>query len=161
MLGIETNDGVYVNKLDKAVTDLAQLVAHPVPLVVDLEQKFKETPCCQMCIYCDEQVEREVLRQVPGLSPSRWNPLFTDLNVAGTSKAAGIERFCSYYGFDILQTAAFGDGGNDVSMLRAAGCGVAMGGASDTVKAAADYVTATVDDDGVKRALLHLGVISE
>lgn len=161
VLGIETNDGVYVNKLDKAVTDLAQLVAHPVPLVVDLEQKFKETPCCQMCIYCDEQVEREVLRRVPGLSPSRWNPLFTDLNVAGTSKAAGIERFCSYYGFEISQTAAFGDGGNDISMLRAAGCGVAMGGASDTVKAAADYVTTTVDENGVKKALLHLGVVSE
>ena len=46
-------------------------------------------------------------------------------------------------------------------MLRAAGCGVAMGGASDTVKAAADYVTATVDEDGVKKALLHLGVVSE
>ena len=44
-------------------------------------------------------------------------------------------------------------------MLRYAGVGVAMGNAGDDVKAAADYVTAGVDEDGVERALRHFGVI--
>ena len=48
---------------------------------------------------------------------------------------------------------AFGDGGNDISMLRHVGIGVAMGNARDEVKAAADYVTASVDEDGVAKAL--------
>ena len=54
---------------------------------------------------------------------------------------------------------AVGDGGNDVAMLRAAGAGVAMGNACDEALAAADYVTASVDDDGIRRALEHFGVI--
>ena len=43
--------------------------------------------------------------------------------------------------------------------LRAAGVGVAMGNACDEALAAADYVTASVDDDGIRRALEHFGVI--
>ena len=49
----------------------------------------------------------------------------------------------------------FGDGENDAGMLEYAGIGVAMGGASDAVKARADYVTADVDADGIARALEH------
>ena len=44
-------------------------------------------------------------------------------------------------------------------MLQTAGVGVAMGNASDCVKQAADYVTSSVDDDGIARALRHLGVV--
>ena len=54
---------------------------------------------------------------------------------------------------------AFGDGGNDESILRRAGIGVAMGNAGDEARAAADYITTSVDDDGVKNALEHFGVI--
>ena len=44
-------------------------------------------------------------------------------------------------------------------MLRAAGVGVAMGEAGPEVQAAADYVTASVDDDGIRKALIRFGVI--
>ncbi len=56
---------------------------------------------------------------------------------------------------------AFGDGGNDVSMLRAAGIGIAMGGASDLVKSSADYITDDVDDDGIYNTLVYFGVINQ
>ena len=46
-------------------------------------------------------------------------------------------------------------------MLEHAGIGVAMGNAADEVKAAADYVTTSVDEDGVRQALLHFGLITE
>ena len=54
---------------------------------------------------------------------------------------------------------AFGDGGNDIAILRQAGIGVAMGNANDDVKAVANYVTSSVDDDGIANALKHFGVI--
>lgn len=54
---------------------------------------------------------------------------------------------------------AFGDGGNDAAMLTYCGIGVALGGASDEAKAAADYVTSDVDDDGIWNALRHFEVI--
>ena len=56
---------------------------------------------------------------------------------------------------------AFGDGGNDTEMLLAAGIGVAMGNATDELKDAADYITSSVDDDGILRALVRFGVIDE
>ena len=54
---------------------------------------------------------------------------------------------------------AFGDGGNDIGMLRHCKVGVAMGNASATVKQAADFVTDSVEEDGVWNALRHFEVI--
>lgn len=56
---------------------------------------------------------------------------------------------------------AFGDGGNDIPMLRATGIGIAMGSASDLVKSHADYVTNDVDENGIYNALVHFGVINQ
>ena len=51
---------------------------------------------------------------------------------------------------------AFGDGLNDVTMLRDAGVGVAMGNASDEIRALADVVTASCDEDGVAQVIEQL-----
>ena len=63
------------------------------------------------------------------------------------------------HGLESSEIMAFGDGDNDIDMLKFAGIGVAMGNAGDAVKAAADYVTASVDDDGIEKALEHFGLI--
>ena len=55
----------------------------------------------------------------------------------------------------------FGDGGNDARMLRWAGTGVAMGNGAPAAKAAADYITTPVGEDGIKNAVLHFGVLTE
>ena len=94
------------------------------------------------------------MAQLPGLSVSRWNPFFADVNVTGVNKAMGINEFASYYGFDVSGTIAFGDGGNDISMIRAAGMG-----ASEAVKSVADYITETVDEHGIRNALVHFGIV--
>ena len=54
---------------------------------------------------------------------------------------------------------AFGDGDNDIDMLRYAHIGVAMGNAGENVKTHADYVTACVDDDGIYKALKVYGLL--
>ena len=63
------------------------------------------------------------------------------------------------FGFSLDDSMAFGDGGNDISMLKAAGIGVAMGNANEPVKEIADYVTTSVDDNGISDALRDYGVI--
>lgn len=55
---------------------------------------------------------------------------------------------------------AFGDGGNDIDMLQHAAIGVAMGNAGDNVKAAADHITTSVDDDGILNALKKFNILS-
>ena len=54
---------------------------------------------------------------------------------------------------------AFGDGENDLTMLRHAGIGVAMGSAHNSVQKQADYVTGTVDEDGILTALEHFEIL--
>ena len=57
------------------------------------------------------------------------------------------------------ETAALGDSTNDIPMLECAHIGIAMGNASKSVKAAADYVTTDLEKDGVWNALNWLGVL--
>jgi hydroxymethylpyrimidine pyrophosphatase-like HAD family hydrolase len=79
-----------------------------------------------------------------------------DVAPKGVTKASGLERLRERLGVDPAATLAVGDGRNDVDMLRWAGRGVAMGHADDVVRAAADEVTGTVDEDGAVPVLLSL-----
>jgi hydroxymethylpyrimidine pyrophosphatase-like HAD family hydrolase len=76
-----------------------------------------------------------------------------DLSPMGVSKASGLEYVAAELGLAAADVLAIGDGRNDIEMLRWAGRGVAMGQAVDEVRAAADDVTADVDDDGAAREL--------
>lgn len=158
-VGLELETGVYVNRVTESVERLARLVAHPVPEQTDLRALFARSECCQMCFYLDEELERRVMVELPRLAASRWSPWFADINVRGIDKAAGMVAFADSFGFDAAETMAFGDGGNDAAMLRAAGIGIAMGNACDEALAAGDYVTATVDEDGIRRALEYFRII--
>lgn len=84
---------------------------------------------------------------------------FGEVNLADVSKARGIRELISVLGADMKDTVAIGDGGNDISMIKAAHVGVAMGNASADVKNVADMVTENVDKDGVYVAFKELGLI--
>ncbi|VTP96648.1 HAD hydrolase family protein [Sphingobacterium daejeonense] len=75
------------------------------------------------------------------------------------SKKVGIDIFCKHFGIELENTMAFGDGGNDISMLKHVHIGVAMGNANPEVKEIADYTTDDVDNNGIWNALKHYGVI--
>ena len=62
-------------------------------------------------------------------------------------------------GIDIEETIAFGDGGNDIPIIRQAGLGIAMGNACDQLKQESQYVTTEIDNDGIMKALKHFRVI--
>lgn len=64
----------------------------------------------------------------------RWHPAFVDVTAKGNTKQNGIDQIIRHFGIKLEETMAFGDGGNDISMLRHAGIGVAMGNANDDVK---------------------------
>ena len=72
------------------------------------------------------------------------------------NKGQGIRDICAVLGIQPAQVISFGDAANDIPMLREAGMGVAMGNAADAVKAAADMVTLSNNDDGIAAALEKL-----
>ena len=75
------------------------------------------------------------------------------------SKGSGIVRLCRTLGVSTEDTVAFGDSMNDRTMLQAAGLGIAMGNADEIIREEADYVTDTLERDGVYKACLHFGLI--
>ena len=90
---------------------------------------------------------------------NRWYPTFVDITAKGNTKAHGIQVILDHLHLSVDDAMAFGDGGNDIPMLLAAGTGIAMGNSDDKVKAAADYVTTSVDDNGIANALQRFGLI--
>lgn len=115
--------------------------------------------CLQITPFITHEQEARLMPSLANCNSGRWCAAFTDITDADADKGKGIEAIAKHEGFDIGETMAFGDGGNDNAMLRRAGTGVAMGNANPETKATADYVTASVDDDGVSKALRHFGII--
>lgn len=104
----------------------------------------------------EAELYRPVLRNVDYI---RWHDLFTDINPSGVDKGIALCALMKHWGFSPEEAMAFGDGGNDIPMLRAAGKGVAMGGCRDDVAAAADFTAPSVDEDGIGVALRHFGLL--
>lgn len=76
------------------------------------------------------------------------------------SKATGIEKVCELLKISHENTYAFGDSENDLSMLQFVAHGIAMGNGTKNAKAAAEYVTSDLEEDGILNGLLHYGLIS-
>lgn len=74
----------------------------------------------------------------------------------GVSKGNAITELCQKLDINLSQVIGFGDSSNDISMLKVVGKAVAMGNANDDVKAVADEVTLTNDNDGIPHTLKSL-----
>ena len=76
-----------------------------------------------------------------------------EINAAGVNKGTALVALGEMLGIPRESIMACGDGDNDVHLLREVGFGVAMANAQPQVKKAADYITASNDEDGVARAI--------
>ena len=88
----------------------------------------------------------------------RSAPFFLELVPKGIDKAQSLRRLLAKLNLTPADLMAFGDGYNDLSMLKLAGVGVAMANAAPEVRADADYVTLSNEEDGVAAALEHFGM---
>jgi Cof subfamily protein (haloacid dehalogenase superfamily) len=113
----------------------------------------------QLTPFFPEAYERDMMERIPSCTSGRWHPAFTDITAKGADKGEGILALSAHLGLNPLHTMAFGDGGNDISMIKAAGVGVAMGNALASLKNEADYTTTSVDNDGIHNALRHFGLV--
>lgn len=152
------SDRVYANRKDELVTQMMDLVEFtPRPIVPSRE--FLGREIFQLTAFFPAERDAEIMQHLPGCDTARWYPTFADIVARGVDKSVGLEKVGAHFGFKKEEMMAIGDGGNDISMIQYAGTGVAMGNANEEVKQVANYITTSVDDDGVGNAFRHFGII--
>jgi Cof subfamily protein (haloacid dehalogenase superfamily) len=96
----------------------------------------------------------------PEVTGTLSHPEFLEVTAAGVDKGLGLRSLLTRLCVPAERTAAVGDGLNDLGLFSAVGSPIAMGQAGERVRAAAGWVTTSNTEDGVARALAHLGVAS-
>lgn len=82
-----------------------------------------------------------------------------DCSTINYDKGSAIAHLLAHFNIPIEHSYAFGDGYNDQAMFREVAHKIAMGNAVDVLKEKATYITDTIDNDGIMKALQHLELI--
>lgn len=135
----------------------------PVPeLKAFLTDRARDIQKTQL-ITMDQPLRRRLLKEIPELFPGVITSSAyignVEINQSHANKGEAMLALAEHLGITQAQTMAFGDGLNDLSMIKAAGVGVVMDNAFAEVKAHADYITLSCDEDGVADALKKFGLI--
>ena len=102
-------------------------------------------------------VQKEIADFLPdSLTVVQTAAFYLEVIPKSINKGQGIRDICKVLGISPDEVISFGDAANDIPMLQTAGMGVAMGNASGEVKAAADMVTLSNNEDGIAAALEKL-----
>lgn len=115
-------------------------------------------------ILSDYQDHLDSKEEFPTLEANTWGgkgeyALFGDLGPTGITKKTAIEALLNHLHADVKDTISFGDAKIDLSMFELCAYNVAMGNGGPEIKAAADYVTTDVNDDGLYNAFKYLKLI--
>ena len=113
------------------------------------------------CPYTVEEFGK-LLDEKLEVTPSSFkdpDPYSGEITLKRVNKATGIQKVLDELGGKQEDTIGFGDGANDIDMLRFAGVGVAMGNAQDCALEAADMITDDIREDGLYNAMIKLGLI--
>lgn len=147
---------------NESFIDYAAQNADRVHLVDDVAEFLRQDVTC---ITVSERIERvksresHIRAQLPAAEVvfeiSPWDRRYCIITVMpdGVSKGSGLRGLAKLLGIDLSEVMAVGDNLNDLEMLAVAGLGVAMGNGAPETRERADYVTTSVDEDGVARAI--------
>lgn len=138
-----------IRTLRKPVPDLKEHIRRSGRPVQKL-QAFCETTAAQALV-----LEKTAAR-FPALAVTSSVARNVEINSGRANKGAALKALCDSLGIETARAMAFGDGSNDLSMIRAAGVGVAMGNSVREVLEAADRIAPANDDDGVGRVIGEL-----
>ena len=148
-------DRMYINFINRDVELAQQAISTPLPPV----DAYAGAPIYLAVAYLPRGREGILAQMLPGCKAMRWSDWGLDVFSANGGKTAGIQTYLDAQQISLEDTMAFGDGENDTAMLQFVKCGVAMGNAVESTKKSADYITDSVDQDGIWNALVKLKLI--
>ncbi len=154
---IITEDKRYMNVIDSLAQEAVDKGEAFLPTPEDYQSSGE--PIFQLCAFVSDD-QRALLDEIlDECKITSWSATGIDIMPKGGGKATGIAKYIKAEGIDQSETMAFGDSENDITMLEFVKIGVVMGNGTTDAKAAADYITSDIDEDGIANALRHFGLI--
>jgi Cof subfamily protein (haloacid dehalogenase superfamily) len=150
-------DELYVAEVSDAAREYAEFQHLEVHPVGDLLDWLSQPPTKLVCVGDPgalDGVERRAKAHFESrMYISKSLPYFLEFAAPGVTKGAGLDFLAEHMGFTREQTVAFGDGENDVELVDWAGYGIAVENAHDRVKAVADWIAPSAQEEGVAQVI--------
>lgn len=126
--------------------------------VLDFAELADDEEVIKVMMVADPEILTAAINQLPESLYSQYTvvqsaPFFLELMNPNSNKGTGVAMLAEHLGLDASEVICMGDAGNDHHMIKYAGLGVAMGNATDDLKAIANHVTDTNDNDGVAKVI--------
>ena len=156
-INLYMDDVLYVEKDDEIIRRYteARYISYKVSLFNDL--KFEKINKILLIDYANpEKVNQWVKylnKEYPQLYVVTSTPYFCEISHPDAKKSTAVEYLCKLWDIKQEEVLTIGDQNNDIELLKAGGIKVAMGNATDELKACADYITDTVTNDGFVKAV--------
>lgn len=152
-----SNNNLYVSEFNER-TEKYKSLSGVTPILIEDEEDIIQSGITKILWYDDAE---NIAGYQPiladnlgdGINFHTSQPYFLEFVDKRVSKAAAMEKLGQFYNISPQEMIAIGDGLNDLPMIEFAGLGVAMENAHELVKARADFITKSCDDDGVAYAI--------
>ena len=155
-LAFYTDSKIILSKPSNWAQQHYNHLAQPVP---SIETPTFDEDFYNMLLILGQGHDDIYQKAFPDLTFYRNTPYSMDVVSCGHSKGTGVEEIINYLGLDNVTTFAFGDGPNDLELLRACDFRIAMGNAIDDLKRIANYITGDHNDVGIIEALRYYHLI--
>ena len=145
IITVEAETAIYANKENPLWMPVVTDRIHELPSkekIYKILANHPEIPAAQIAVDLPDDTYSTIA-----------DKRFVQVMSKSATKWLGVQKMLEAYQIDAAKAVYFGDDNDDVEPIRHCGCGVAMSNALDHVKAAADYITESNDEDGVARFL--------
>ena len=157
-VSIALGDSLAANGWDQDLSDYYRVAGLDLTAAPDFQQRCRED-IYQIMLGCRPEDHPAILAGTKNVKMAvSWERAADVIPLSG-GKGRAIGHILAYFGLTPEEAMAFGDHHNDLDMLRAVGAGVAMGNATEELKAVAGAVCGPVSQDGIYHYCRELGLI--
>lgn len=157
-VAIATSKDIVTNGLDDDLKEYLDIGNIDYKFDIDFVDNCKED-VYQILIGSKKEEYDSLIKNTSNVKITAWWQRALDIIPVNSGKDKAIKEILNYYHLTKDETIAFGDGNNDIDMIKAVGTGVAMGNASNKLKLVADDICLSVKEDGIYHYCLDKGLI--
>ena len=151
-----TNDTLYFNK-ENVYSDYYHKITTIKPNIISDVSKIELTDINKFIWFDEpeelEKIKKDILAQIDGINYFKSHSQMLEIVPLGISKGNAVSYLADKLNISKDEIICIGDDENDLSMIKYAGLGVAMGNAKDMIKQQADYITDTNEKNGVGKVI--------